>query len=378
MSQRSQITAKFFETCLFRFAEFAALNPALSSSVGSRFSLLEQVKEEGGHEGSGNDEGEAGDSDEEDDHEGEEGARKKGGADEAESRDPTPMEDLLFVSNVLEKCVMQQVTERPEGETGDTKAGVLKTMWDYISAKASTKAGLRKSLGLSGKELTCDSEKAAQLIVDLGYVNLPQPIVARALRTAASSNSNVMGGLEPQQMPLGDDGEVSVRDSDFLALAEFWRAYGGEKGVRIHENEVLWAALWALAAERAQEMYLMGQLFVLYDTSGDGWLQFEEFTEFLLALYPECSKSEAEELFLCGAEEVTGDMTKDVFLNLAMRLGLTSDVDHLQSLVTHKYSAMYGDLAHQGDAQGQDLVHSMSEHIGALGVQSAPVGRSSM
>merc|ERR1719221_737132 len=84
----------------------------------------------------------------------------------------------------------------------------------------------------------------------------------------------------------------------------------------------------------------MGELFQLYDTSGDGWLQYSEFQEFMSAISPDVPQTDTEELFLSSAEEATGDMTKEVFLNLVMRLGITSDVDMLEDLVNARHTAM--------------------------------------
>merc|ERR1711920_306286 len=127
------------------------------------------------------------------------------------------------------------------------------------------------------------------------------------------------------------------------SLTTAWRTHGGDSSVRCRESLALWAALWALACERKHEMELMLQLFQLFDASEDGWLQYDEFAEFISAIAPEVGKADSEELFLCGAEEVTGDMTKEVFLALVMRLGITSDMDLLENLVASKRATMFGD-----------------------------------
>merc|ERR1711933_577620 len=90
----------------------------------------------------------------------------------------------------------------------------------------------------------------------------------------------------------------------------------------------------------------MGQLFELYDESGDGWLQFEEFTEFISAISPHLSVNDAEDIFLSGIEELQGDMTKDVFMNLAMRHNFHSNVDSLEQLVLTKRHNLYGAEGH--------------------------------
>ena len=90
---------------------------------------------------------------------------------------------------------------------------------------------------------------------------------------------------------------------------------------RCEESHAPWAGLWALENERHHEMHLMGQLFELFDTSGDGWLQFDKFFEFTLAMAAELPKRDAEKLYLGGAEEVPSDMTQDVLLHLVLKLG---------------------------------------------------------
>merc|ERR1711988_992111 len=106
--------------------------------------------------------------------------------------------------------------------------------------------------------------------------------------------------------------------------------------MQCQESIVLWAGVWSLANERRHEIEKMVELFQLYDTSNDGWLQFDEFAEFIHAVAPGVSKGDAEELFLCGAEEVSGDMTKQVFLSLVLRLGITSNIDLLDELIDQK------------------------------------------
>merc|ERR1712070_1350899 len=111
---------------------------------------------------------------------------------------------------------------------------------------------------------------------------------------------------------------------------------GADGRVRVRESSVLWAACWGLCYERKHEIEQMGTLFQLYDTSNDGWLQYDEFALFLKAVDPNVTNEDSEELFLCGAEEVQGDMTKEVFLSLVIRLGISSDVDMLDDLVEQK------------------------------------------
>merc|ERR1712007_173747 len=105
---------------------------------------------------------------------------------------------------------------------------------------------------------------------------------------------------------------------------------------RIPEGGVLWAAVWALATERAHELKLMAQLFDLFDTSRDGHLQFDEFWEFLALVAPEISQADAEDIFLCGAEDVHDGMTQEVYSGLVNRLRLSSDVDTLEQRIAQR------------------------------------------
>jgi len=126
-------------------------------------------------------------------------------------------------------------------------------------------------------------------------------------------------------------GEVSRQGlSELMTL---WQREGGAASLACLESHAYWAALWALAYERAYEIDLMGQVFVLFDTSGDGWMQFSEFYEFMKVVAPDTSEDECAGLFMLAADDTAADMTKEVFVNLVLRTGLTSDVDQLEKLV---------------------------------------------
>jgi hypothetical protein len=128
----------------------------------------------------------------------------------------------------------------------------------------------------------------------------------------------------------------------FMHFCKLHHLCGEDGSIRCSESIVLWAGLWALCHERMHELEQMGVLFQLSDTSRDGWLQYDEFASFMKSVAPGISNEDTEELFLCGAEEVQGDMTKEVFLSLVLRLGITSDIDMLDDLIDSKKSVTFG------------------------------------
>jgi len=163
-------------------------------------------------------------------------------------------------------------------------------------------------------------------------VPLPQQFTINALNKANVDEPDenlVRTGLGLSQVQMMSKQELSN-------LVHMWKHDGGAGSAVCLESHVHWAALWALAFERSYEIDLMGQVFVLFDTSGDGWMQFSEFHDFLKTVAPDTSENECSGLFMLAADDTSADMTKEVFINLVLRTGVTADVDELEQLVIRK------------------------------------------
>eukprot|EP00427_Karlodinium_veneficum_P032366 CAMPEP_0169194860 /NCGR_PEP_ID=MMETSP1016-20121227/6912_1 /TAXON_ID=342587 /ORGANISM="Karlodinium micrum, Strain CCMP2283" /LENGTH=1265 /DNA_ID=CAMNT_0009271373 /DNA_START=307 /DNA_END=4104 /DNA_ORIENTATION=+ len=243
--------------------------------------------------------------------------------------DDNALQELLFVSHLMHAHVWHQVALNSAAgilstaETDEEKeAEVLNMLWMRLLEEACSVSRIRKSLGLS-QSRTCNGEKVGECLVNWGVVLLPISVVCRAVTTVSG-----MVGVSPS--------EVKIDKDQFMRLGSACHKAGNDGGVFARESIALWAGCWSIGYERSHEIAQMGELFEMYDTSGDGELQFEEFAEFIQSVAPGVSRSDAEELFLCGAEEVEGDMTKDVFLHLVLRLGITSDIDMLDNIVATK------------------------------------------
>jgi len=239
---------------------------------------------------------------------------------------------MVYVSHLINKYVWQRID-------GNAAAGiitvaqtdwekeeeVLNVLWSRLLENASSVSAIRRNLGLSS-EVACVPKKVSECLVKWGVVALPVDLVSRAVTFACKIQSSTLGETRGGDVRL--DKETCI-----LWLATNTSQDGG---IRCRESIALWAGIWALCNERLHEIEQMGILFELYDTSHDGWLQFEEFADFIREVAPNIEKEEVEEWFLCGVEEVQGDMTKDVFLSLVSRLGISSDIDRLDDLTLSK------------------------------------------
>jgi len=245
------------------------------------------------------------------------------------SFDEARIQEFLHVSHILGSYIWQE-SSLPGRCTEDDPEGVtIDALWVRLLDDSSV-GQIRRSLGL-GAMGTISAQKLARLLVQVGIVNLPVTMVLRAVVTAALRD---VARENPEAL--------RIQHADFLRLARAWHYCGVDGGTHCSEGLAMWAALWALGYERSTEIDFMGELFNLFDASGDGWLQFDEFLELIQAIVPEVTRANTEELFLCGAEEVTGDMTKEVFIGLVLRLGITSNVNMLEDLVAAKKAALFG------------------------------------
>eukprot|EP00434_Breviolum_minutum_P025404 symbB.v1.2.022444.t1/scaffold1940.1/size95532/10 len=139
---------------------------------------------------------------------------------------------------------------------------------------------------------------------------------------------------------LETDTEGKVTKEAVRNLMHLWQHSGGAASMCIMESHALWAALWAMALERAYEVKLMGKFFGIFDESGDDCLQFDEFVNFMAHIAPAVLEADCASLFMAVADDTSADMTQEVFLNLVQRVGVSSDLDSLESLVK----------AHEGQA----------------------------
>lgn len=248
-------------------------------------------------------------------------------------------DQVLFVSHLIIAYVRRQLMQMPEDEreclSAEEKVEVanlaIEDLWNSILADSNALSSVRRSLGLAESSQTATAAKTTEMLFFLGISNLPVDIVGRTFAIAARASETA------------DLKDVEINREAFVSIAKVCMA-GGARRARCAECGVLWAAIWALASEREHEVELMGQLFELFDTSGDGYLQFEEFWEFLNLVAPEMSQADAEDIFLCGAEDVSDGMTRDVFLGLVNRFRLSTNVDTLEHLLTTKRATMYGEL----------------------------------
>lgn len=132
----------------------------------------------------------------------------------------------------------------------------------------------------------------ARNLIGTGIVGLPLEMVHIAF-------SRVCGRPVPGSRPDC----VEVRFEHFQQLIEFAKNPDDARGdvLTIKESMAMWAGLCAFGYERAHEIELMGQLFDLFDASGDGNFQFHEFEAFMRELDPGCSTSEIEYLISRGS-----------------------------------------------------------------------------
>eukprot|EP00929_Paragymnodinium_shiwhaense_P007170 TRINITY_DN11110_c0_g1_i2.p1 TRINITY_DN11110_c0_g1~~TRINITY_DN11110_c0_g1_i2.p1 ORF type:complete len:1366 (-),score=363.37 TRINITY_DN11110_c0_g1_i2:286-4383(-) len=224
-------------------------------------------------------------------------------------------------------------------------------LWDVVQEEAANLLddGLDLKTGAEAKPTDFEMRTVAKAMVQAGILELPEDFVEEALLAAA-------GYPEDE---LEESSEAICAEEDFRALTLAHTALGLRFSLsdmttegsrdrppsvlpRCKSSRLLWSLMWALIGEREVELELMEEMFVLYDDSGDGWLQFDEFQDLISAVAPLLPADHVEEAFLAGAEASSGDMTRDSFAQVIRRMGISSNVDFLEEVIAQKRAKMYG------------------------------------
>ena len=202
------------------------------------------------------------------------------------------------------------------------------SLWEAIMKTARKKTRLSTfTIQLDEQEIA-EATMAAQVTTERFRLQVPESLVETALLA-----------MQPA-LDLETDTEGKVTKEAVRNLMHLWQHSGGAASMCIMESHALWAALWAMALERAYEVKLMGKFFGIFDESGDDCLQFDEFVNFMAHIAPAVLEADCASLFMAVADDTSADMTQEVFLNLVQRVGVSSDLDSLESLVK----------AHEGQA----------------------------
>lgn len=306
LASRSRATARFFELALLAFTDFciedrATSKGAAAAAVAEEHSMTTLAAEEEPATRA-------------------ELERRKG--------------EALFVSHLL-KAYLVGTLANPEALPSwasspsclhapthdDRELALAHCLWAETSAlwrsQDSRRVVLRSSLAV-----VMNASELARFLVQLEVLHLPEPIIAGALAVFAGY---------PRRPPQ----EVFFDAELFERLATSRHAEGGDQSAVCRESLVLWAALWALAAERFYEMELMGRLFTVFD-GGSGVLPYSVFEELLESIFPVITKAECEDLFLAAADDPAGDMTRGVFVDLLTKLGITTDLNGLEEALNSK------------------------------------------
>jgi len=296
MSSRSRAVARFFNMTTLGFVDFS---PHLDSNV-----MVKQLLEPGALSS--------------------QEASAAGGMQPLSEHDRDSLHYMVYVSHIINGFLWQRIAANEA--TGiltlaqtdlEKEEEILNVLWHRLAENPA--ASRDQQTG----DVVCSGSLVTECLVSWGVVPLPVELLSRAICLACGVPSTAP---ESAQM----NREV------FMHFCQAHNLCGKDGGVLCRESVAIWAGLWALGCERMYEIQQMGVLFELFDTSRDGSLQFEEFEEYLKVVIPGLSHEDSEELFLCGAEEKDADMTKDAFLSLALRLGLSSDINTLDDLVNQK------------------------------------------
>lgn len=300
---RSRLTTQYFQLLLFAFTEFLPPEPATA--------LPER-------EGSAS----RGSFDDDKASEMELELPNGGGRAPAAMLPERAEHETIFVSHLIAAHVSSDM-ESYDDDLPDMEEFALDSLWNTVMSDSTALGAIRQTLGLASGDASCKADKVGELLSRRRVANLSDALVSRVFVAAVGP------------------GAVEVERSTFKAVAAYSRKPNASRAV-CREGAVLWAALWALACERLHEFELMGVMFDLYDTSGDGHLQFDEFEEYLTAVAPELGRIDAEDIFLIAAESVADGMTKATFLSLVQRFGIASSPDILEQMVATKRATMYG------------------------------------
>lgn len=258
------------------------------------------------------------------------GELEDGLSDSWRGSDKLPVE-VVFVSHLL----LAHLRGRPVGtikatQTKDQFAEVakeeaLKLLWHRMMKEASRSRAattLYEIMKLESQAQSCPLPIAVSVLASLPSVQVPAEILSRSL-------------VYVSQHFEAPPGELT------LEMLQTLISYSSTfEDVTCVEGLVLWAALWALALERSQEMQLLGELFTKFDTSMDGSLQLEEFASFLGTFAPDISTEQCERIFLASVEDGSSDMTKEVFLNVVSKLSITADIALMEHILQSRGQTM--------------------------------------
>lgn len=300
VARRSQVTATYFHILLYAFAEIPEVREQVPGSVAEVDKNPEEVDPQG----------------ESHDDRLSVNSVESQGVESGESQN-----EALLVSNLLAASSWRaRQAESSSLDWASADAETAEKLWDAIVQAAPTpeevQLGIRPHLRHSASQAQfCASGMTpiAEVLVENCGLLVPYEFVSRALRSSSGSDE--------------------VTNATLHWLVGFWRQRGGAGSILCRESYAYWAALWALALERAREIELMGKFFELFDTSQDGWLQFSEFTAFMNHISPSMSQEEIAQLFMLAADDTAAEMTKDAFITLSLRLGVSTDLDELEKLV---------------------------------------------
>lgn len=194
------------------------------------------------------------------------------------------------------------------------------SLWEAIMKTTRKKSRLSTfSIQLDQWEIA-ESNMAAQVTTERFRLQVPEALVEAALLA-----------MQPELDLEAPEGKVTKEAVS--NLMHLWQQCGGAASMCVMESHALWAALWAMALERAYEVKLMGKFFTIFDDSGDDCLQYDEFVNFMTHIAPAVPEADCASLFMAAADDTSADMTQEVFLNLVQRVGVSSDLDGLESLV---------------------------------------------
>lgn len=241
---------------------------------------------------------------------------------ESDSKVPTK---ALLVSHLLAADRMRRHPEMWE-ETDY----FVDSLWEAVMKRVNPTKVSHFSV-LSNRVEIAEATVAAQVTIERFRLQVPEALVASALKEVQP------GGAPFDSERRKKEGYVTKEAVE--VIMHLWRQCGGAASVCCTESHALWAVLWALALERGYEVQLMGRFFDIFDESGDGSLQYDEFVNFMAHIAPAVPEADCASFFMAVAEDTSADMTQEVFINLVQRVGVSSDLDGLKSLVEARAKA---------------------------------------
>lgn len=241
---------------------------------------------------------------------------------DSDSKVPTK---ALLVSHLLAADRMRRHPEMWE-ETDY----FVDSLWEAVMKRVNPTKVSHFSV-LSNRVELAEATVAAQVTIERFRLQVPEALVASALKEVQP------GGAPFDSERRKKEGYVTKEAVE--VIMHLWRQCGGAASVCCTESHALWAVLWALALERGYEVQLMGRFFDIFEESGDGSLQYDEFVNFMAHIAPAVPEADCASFFMAVAEDTSADMTQEVFINLVQRVGVSSDLDGLKSLVEARAKA---------------------------------------